>query len=225
MYLQQGTKLKFGFENYNSLKATQNNFNKFYFDINHYQKIHKEITLASKLYYGNFFGNNPKYFLLGGVKNSLFSKKEENAKYDPLSISSGIDNSNVKGDENICLLPKNPDLSCKKIKDKIKKQFDKNVSVIMTDTFGRPWRMGQTNIAIGIAGMNPFQNYVGKKDIFNKTLKHTMICIADEIASAAELIMGKTNMIPVAIVKGYKYDKNNDSRNNIIREKDFDLFR
>ena len=95
MNLQQGTKLKFGFENYNSLKATQNNFNKFYFDINHYQKIHKEITLASKLYYGNFFGNNPKYFLLGGVKNSLFSKKEENAKYDPLSISSGIDNSNV----------------------------------------------------------------------------------------------------------------------------------
>ena len=95
MNLQQGTKLKFGFENYNSLKAIQNNFNKFYFDINHYQKIHKEITLASKLYYGNFFGNNPKYFLLGGVKNSLFSKKEENAKYDPLSISSGIDNSNV----------------------------------------------------------------------------------------------------------------------------------
>ncbi len=95
MNLQQGTKLKFGFENYNSLKATQNNFNKFYFDINHYQKIHKEITLASKLYYGNFFGNNPKYFLLGGVKNSLFSKKEENTKYDPLSISSGIDNSNV----------------------------------------------------------------------------------------------------------------------------------
>ena len=95
MNLQQGTKLKFGFENYNSLKSTQNNFNKFYFDINHYQKIHKEITLASKLYYGNFFGNNPKYFLLGGVKNSLFSKKEENAKYDPLSISSGIDNSNV----------------------------------------------------------------------------------------------------------------------------------
>ena len=146
-------------------------------------------------------------------------------KHGFICANSGIDNSNVKGDQNICLLPKNPDLSCKKIKDRIKKQLSKNVSVVMTDTFGRPWRMGQTNIAIGIAGINPFQNYVGKKDIFNRTLKHTMICIADEIASAAELVMGKTNMMPVAIVKGYQYDKNNDSINNIIREKDFDLFR
>ena len=146
-------------------------------------------------------------------------------KHGFICANSGIDNSNVKGDQNICLLPKNPDLSCKKIKDKIKKQLSKNVSVVMTDTFGRPWRMGQTNIAIGIAGINPLQNYVGKKDIFNRTLKHTMICIADEIASAAELVMGKTNMMPVAIVKGYQYDKNNDSISNIIREKDFDLFR
>jgi len=95
MNLQQGTKLKFVIENYNSLKAKQNNFNKIFFDINHYQKIHKEITLASNFYYGNFFGNNPKFFLLGGVKNSLFSKKEKNAKYDPLTISNGFDNSNV----------------------------------------------------------------------------------------------------------------------------------
>tara|TARA_Y100001970_G_scaffold253095_1_gene327503 strand:- start:5567 stop:6322 length:756 start_codon:yes stop_codon:yes gene_type:complete len=142
-----------------------------------------------------------------------------------ICANSGIDNSNVQGDENICLLPKDPDLSCKEIKDRIKKQLDKNVSVIMTDTFGRPWRIGQTNIAIGVAGINPLQNYVGEKDIFNRTLQHTMICIADEIASSAELIMGKTNKTPVVIVKGYKYDKKNDSINNIIREKDSDLFR
>ena len=95
MNLQQGTKLKIGIDNYNSTKAKEKNFNKLFLDINHYQKIHKEITLASNLYYGNFFGNNPKYFLLGGVQNSLFSKKEENAKYDPLKISSGLDNSDV----------------------------------------------------------------------------------------------------------------------------------
>jgi coenzyme F420-0:L-glutamate ligase/coenzyme F420-1:gamma-L-glutamate ligase len=142
-----------------------------------------------------------------------------------ICANSGIDNSNVQGDENICLLPENPDLSCKEIKDRIKKQLGKNISVIMTDTFGRPWRIGQTNIAIGVAGINPLQNYIGKKDIFNRTLQHTMICIADEIASSAELIMGKTNKTPVVIIKGYKYDKNNDSINNVIREKDLDLFR
>ncbi|MBR74695.1 MAG: coenzyme F420-0:L-glutamate ligase [Dehalococcoidaceae bacterium] len=142
-----------------------------------------------------------------------------------ICANSGIDNSNVQGNENICLLPKNPDLSCKKIKDNIKKILGKNVSVIMTDTFGRPWRMGQTNVAIGVAGINPLQNYIGEKDIFERTLQHTMICIADEIASAAELIMGKTNMTPVVIVKGYNYDKKNDSINNVIREKESDLFR
>ena len=146
-------------------------------------------------------------------------------KHGFICANSGIDNSNVQGDDNICLLPKNPDLSCKNIQDRIKKQLRKNISVIMTDTFGRPWRIGQTNIAIGVAGINPLQSYVGVKDIFNRTLEHTMICIADEIASAAELIMGKTNKTPVAIVKGYKYDKKNDSINNIIREKDLDLFR
>ena len=142
-----------------------------------------------------------------------------------ICANSGIDNSNVQGNENICLLPKNPDLSCKKIKDHIKKILGKNVSVIMTDTFGRPWRIGQTNVAIGVAGINPLQNYIGEKDIFERTLQHTMICIADEIASAAELIMGKTNMTPVVIVKGYNYDKKNDSINNVIREKESDLFR
>ena len=95
----------------------------------------------------------------------------------------------------------------------------------MTDTFGRPWRMGQTNIAIGVAGINPINSYVGQQDIFDRTLNFTEICIADEIAGAAELIMGKTKKIPVAILKGYKYKADSDSISNIIRDKNSDLFR
>ena len=95
----------------------------------------------------------------------------------------------------------------------------------MTDTFGRPWRMGQTNIAIGVAGINPINSYVGKQDIFDRTLNFTEICIADEIAGAAELIMGKTKKIPVAILKGYNYNSDADSIASVIRDKNSDLFR
>ena len=146
-------------------------------------------------------------------------------KHGFICANSGIDNSNVEGIDNICLLPKDPDKTCLQIKTKIKRILNKNIAVIMTDTFGRPWRMGQTNIAIGVAGINPINSYVGQQDIFDRTLNFTEICIADEIAGAAELIMGKTKKIPVAILKGYKYKADSDSISNIIRDKNSDLFR
>ena len=146
-------------------------------------------------------------------------------KHGFICANSGIDNSNVAGIDNICLLPLDPDSSCRIIKEKIKNEMNKDIAVIMTDTFGRHWRMGQTNIAIGISGINPIQDYVGKKDIFNRTMNFTMICIADEIASAAELMMGKTKKMPVAIIKGYKYEKNLDTISRIVRDEKNDLFR
>jgi len=99
MNLEQGTKLKFEFQNFNKMnneKKKDYNFNNVSIDIRHYQKIHKEITLATKFYYGKFFGNNPKNYLLGGLKNSLFRKNSENkGSNDPLKIRSGYDNSNI----------------------------------------------------------------------------------------------------------------------------------
>ena len=96
---------------------------------------------------------------------------------------------------------------------------------MITDTFGRPFRMGQTNVAIGIAGINPLKNYKGKRDMFGKIMKVTEIAIVDEIAGAAELVMGKSEGIPVAIVRNAIYSKHHSSIKKIIREETRDIFR
>jgi coenzyme F420-0:L-glutamate ligase/coenzyme F420-1:gamma-L-glutamate ligase len=120
-------------------------------------------------------------------------------------INAGIDKSNVKGRTNFALLPENPDHSAEKIKADIRKLTGKNVAVIVTDTYSRPFRRGQANFAIGIAGINPFRDYRKKKDLFGLTLKVKNIAIVDEIAAAAELLMGQgTEKTPVIILKGLK---------------------
>jgi coenzyme F420-0:L-glutamate ligase/coenzyme F420-1:gamma-L-glutamate ligase len=141
--------------------------------------------------------------------------------------NAGIDQSNVKDSKNhVLLLPIDPDKSARKIRDSIKKQTTKNVAVVITDTFGRPFREGQTNVAIGIAGIKPIKSYVGTVDMYGKQLKVTEIATVDEIASAAELVMGKSHRIPVAIVRGYIYDKEDIcSITTLIRRKEKDLFR
>ena len=158
-------------------------------------------------------------------------------KYGFICANAGIDQSNVSVEADIVLLlPENPDESAKKIRKHIYGKLKKNVSVIISDTFGRPFRKGQTNIAIGIAGICPLKSYVGSKDSFGKILKVTEIAIVDELASSAELVMGKTLEIPVAIVRGYDYqsvDLGNDNNNvnddisikSLFREKSQDLFR
>lgn len=157
-------------------------------------------------------------------------------RYGFICANAGIDQSNVsKNTEEVLLLPENPDESAKKIRNSLYQRIGKNVSIIISDTFGRPFRKGQTNVAIGIAGINPIKSYIGQKDSFNKILKVTEIAIVDELASSAELVMGKTLGIPVAIVKGYDYeqqslDPTNDkgidiSIRSIFRSKSQDLFR
>ena len=98
---------------------------------------------------------------------------------------------------------------------------------MITDTFGRPFREGQTNVAIGIAGIEPIKSYIGTTDMYGKKLKVTEIAIADEIASAAELSMGKSDRVPIVILRGYKYQKADEksSISKIIRSKEKDLFR
>ena len=138
--------------------------------------------------------------------------------------NAGIDESNVK-DGFATLLPVDSDASAKKIRDVVLKKTGNNIAVVVSDTFGRPFRMGQTNCAIGLSGIVPILDYSGTKDSFGNILRVTAIAISDEIASAAELVMGKNNQCPVAIIRDYKFSKEHDSISEIIRPEQEDLFR
>jgi coenzyme F420-0:L-glutamate ligase/coenzyme F420-1:gamma-L-glutamate ligase len=139
--------------------------------------------------------------------------------------NSGVDQSNLADENAAVLLPKNPDGTARKLRSFFR-QSGKDVAVIITDTFGRPFREGQANVAVGIAGIRPIKNYIGKKDMFGKRLRVTEIAVADEIASAAELAMNKSDGVPVAIVRGYAFEKDEQaSSKRLMRSKKTDLFR
>lgn len=121
-----------------------------------------------------------------------------------ICANAGIDESNVK-DGYATLLPINSDVSAKTIREKIKQQSNKNIAIIISDTFGRPFRMGQTNYAIGISGLNPIIDYTDTLDSFKRILRVSAIAIADELSSAAELVMGKSLNCPVAIIRNYSF--------------------
>ena len=141
-----------------------------------------------------------------------------------ICANAGIDESNVeKGFAT--LLPVDPDRSAKRIRDFILQVTGKNIAVIISDTFGRPFRLGQTDNAIGIAGIESIKSYEGKPDTFGKIMRVTAIAIVDELCAAAELVMGKTEKSPAAIIKNYSFESKNDSINSIIRDEDEDLFR
>ena len=147
-------------------------------------------------------------------------------KHGFVCAKAGIDASNVGQLSNhVVLLPDNPDESARRIRNDIKSRTKVNVSIVISDTFGRPFRKGQVNVAIGIAGIDPLVSYIGKTDMYGKILKVTEIAIADELASAAELVMGKSSRIPVAIVRGCNYIAEDSSISKINRSKEEDLFR
>ena len=148
-------------------------------------------------------------------------------KHGFICANAGVDQSNVmNGEENALLLPDDPDTSAKQIMYMLKEKTNKEIAVVITDSFGRPFRNGQTNVAIGLAGMVPIKSYIGEKDMYGRKLKVTEIAIADELASAAELVMGKSKGIPVAVIKGFNFVKSdNASIDELIREREKDLFR
>ena len=147
-------------------------------------------------------------------------------KHGFVCANAGIDASNVgKSSNHVVLLPDDPDESARRIRNDIKSRTNVNVSVIISDTFGRPFRKGQVNVAIGSAGLNPILSYVGNTDMYGKILKVTEIAIADELASAAELVMGKSARIPVVILRGCNYISGDYSITQITRTKEDDLFR
>jgi len=141
-----------------------------------------------------------------------------------ICANAGIDESNIK-EGCATLLPVDSDVSAQRIRKNILEQSNKNVAVVISDTFGRPFRLGQTNHAIGVSGLNPILDYEGTLDSFNKILRVTAIAIADELSSASELVMGKSLKCPVAIIRDYSYKSDNDKIDELIRPKHEDLFR
>jgi coenzyme F420-0:L-glutamate ligase/coenzyme F420-1:gamma-L-glutamate ligase len=144
-----------------------------------------------------------------------------------ICANAGIDRSNVSGDRNVVPLPKNPNASAQNIRQEIKRLTGANVAVIVSDTHGRPLRMGEINVAVGVAGIKPIRDRRGEKDLFGYVLRIKQTAIADELSSAAELVIGQANEgIPAAIIRGYNYQTaENVSATDLTRTKEKDLFR
>ena len=155
--------------------------------------------------------------------NSLITENKRGI----VSANAGVDKSNIEGERTIALLPKNPDASAQGIRRKIKKLTNHDVAVIISDTHGRPLRMGEINVALGVAGIKPTRDRRGEKDLFGYVLKVKQTAIADELASAAELVIGQASEgIPAAIIRGYKYPASETaSAKELTRPKETDLFR
>jgi coenzyme F420-0:L-glutamate ligase / coenzyme F420-1:gamma-L-glutamate ligase len=138
--------------------------------------------------------------------------------------NAGVDTSNV-AEGTVTLLPRDPDASARQIRSELEAAFGVRIAVIVSDTFGRPWREGLVNVALGVSGIAPLIDYRGQKDSHGNALKVTVIAIADELASAAELVMKKSAGIPVAIVRGFDYESREASGLELIRVAELDLFR
>ncbi len=138
--------------------------------------------------------------------------------------NSGVDESNLPPGF-ASLLPQNPDQSASDFAQKILAKTSKKIAVLISDTFGRPFREGQTNHAIGVSGMRSIESYEGKKDVFDRTLKITAIAQVDEICGAAELVMKKTKGCPFAVVRDFEFQSSDDGIKPMLRAKKTDLFR
>ncbi len=139
--------------------------------------------------------------------------------------NAGVDASNVPGDDAVCLLPVDPDASAERLRDALARDPGVEVAVVITDSFGRAWRHGITDVAIGVSGMDPVTDYRGMDDPHGYPMEASVLAVADEIAAAAELVMGKTDGIPVAIVRGYSYSPALASARDLLMPPERDMFR
>ena len=150
-------------------------------------------------------------------------------KHGFICANAGVDESNVNGAREITLLPIDPDHSAQQLRARWQSlsgegsAFD--IAVIISDTWGRPWRAGQINMAIGVAGMEAIVDYRGQYDPYGYELHASVLAVADELASAAELVMGKIDRIPVALIRGYSYIPSRGSAKTLLRDPATDMFR
>jgi coenzyme F420-0:L-glutamate ligase/coenzyme F420-1:gamma-L-glutamate ligase len=139
--------------------------------------------------------------------------------------NAGVDQSNIEGAEVVAVLPPDPDASARAIRQALRERLGFEVAVIISDTFGRPWRHGLVNIAIGLSGIEAIKDYTGQLDAQGYELRVTALAIADELAAAAELVMNKLDNVPVAVIRGYEYPRGEGSLAQLIRAAERDLFR
>jgi coenzyme F420-0:L-glutamate ligase / coenzyme F420-1:gamma-L-glutamate ligase len=142
-----------------------------------------------------------------------------------ICANSGVDVSNVDGGRHAVLLPENPDRSAAKIRHDLKKATGLLIPVIITDSFGRPWREGLTEFAIGLSGMKPLRDYRDQRDPDGYKLKASVEAVADELACAAGLVCGKLNRVPACIIRGFCYQAGPGSVRELLRPPASDLFR
>jgi len=142
-----------------------------------------------------------------------------------ICANAGVDQSNIEGEEVVAVLPIDPDASARAIRQGLRERLGVEVAVLISDTFGRPWRNGIVNIAIGLSGMQAIKDYTGQRDAQGYELRVTALAVADELAAAAELVMNKLDNVPVAVIRGYDYPRGEGSLAQLIRAPERDLFR
>lgn len=145
-------------------------------------------------------------------------------KHGFICANAGVDRSNA-GHARAVLLPEDPDRSANRIRLRLQQRFGATIAVIVTDTFGRAWRRGLVDVAIGVAGMEPIDDLRGQTDTFGKVLEVSEVAIVDEVAAAADLVMGKATAIPAAIVRGVNWNPSDAGVGPLLRPADEDLFR
>ncbi|HWB55534.1 MAG TPA: coenzyme F420-0:L-glutamate ligase [Gaiellaceae bacterium] len=138
--------------------------------------------------------------------------------------SAGVDRSNTPGDGWVVLLPQDPDASAARIRETLAERFGVGPAVIVSDSFGRAWRQGTTDVAIGVAGMQPLLDLRGTRDAGGRELSSTVIAVADELAGAAELVLGKSSGTPAALVRGYRVPEGDGSARELVMPPERDLF-
>jgi coenzyme F420-0:L-glutamate ligase/coenzyme F420-1:gamma-L-glutamate ligase len=138
--------------------------------------------------------------------------------------NAGVDQSNVEADT-ACLLPQDSDRSAAALREGLRALTGHDLAVIVADTFGRPWREGLVNVAVGLAGFHPIVSYLGQEDPAGHLLQATILALADELAAAAEPVMGKLDRVPVAIIRGLHWKPGEGSSRALLRDPSRDLFR
>ncbi len=150
-------------------------------------------------------------------------------KHGFICANAGVDESNVNGERELTLLPADPDRSARELRSRLQQLAGTGtgfaIAIIVSDTWGRPWRNGQVNMAIGVAGMEPIVDYRGQHDPYGYELQASVIAVADELAGAAELVMGKVDRIPAALIRGYSYIPSEADGRSLLRNTATDMFR
>jgi len=142
-----------------------------------------------------------------------------------ICANAGVDQSNIQGDQLVTTLPVDSDRSAETIRATFLCRTGRKVGVVVSDTFNRPWREGSINVAIGIAGFDPLKDLRGTKDDFNRAMTASVVSLADEVASMAQLVMGEAGRVPAAIVRGVEWKPGDYSKTRLLRPANRDLFR